>query len=67
MRELALKLGYAPHIRARVDEIALKLHVPGWRVRRWVEEAAHSGLNRNRALIAIKKAHAARLAAALQG
>jgi hypothetical protein len=49
LRELAVRHGYAPHIRARV------------------EEAAHSWLNRNRALIALKKAHAARLAAALQG
>ena len=88
MRELAVLHGYTPHIRTRGEEIALKLHVPGWRARRWVVEAAHSWLNRNRALlvrwskkaenhlallqlasglIAFKKAHAARLAAALQG
>jgi putative transposase len=88
MRELAVRHGYAPHIRARGEEISLKLHVPGWRARRWVVEAAHSWLNRNRALlvrwskkaenhlallqlacglIAFKKAHAARLAMALQG
>jgi len=69
-------------------EIRLKAHTPGWRARRWVVEAAHSWLNRNRAilirwskkddnhlallqlasgLIAFKKAHAARLANALQG
>src|SRR5450830_1453190 len=88
MRELAVLHGYTPHIRTRGEEIALKLHVPGWRARRWVVEAAHSWLNHNRALlvrwskkaenhlallqlasglIAFKKAHAARLAAALQG
>ena len=73
---------------ARGEEIELKLRTPGWRARRWVVEAAHSWLNRNRALlvrwskkaenhlallqlacglIAFKKAHGARLAAALQG
>jgi len=88
LRELAVRHGYTPHVRARSEEICLKLHVPGWRARRRVVEAAHSWLNRNRALlvrcskkaenhlallqfasglIAFKKAHAARLAAALQG
>ena len=88
MREFAVRHGYAPHIRARGEEICLKLYVRGWRVRRWVVEAAHSWLNRNRGLlvrwskkaenhlallqlacglIAFKKAHAARLAMALQG
>jgi hypothetical protein len=51
MHELALEHGYTPHIRARSEEIALKLRVPGWRARRWVVEAAHSWLNRNRALL----------------
>jgi hypothetical protein len=87
MHELATEHGFTPHIRARGEEIADKLRRPGWRARRWVVEAAHSWLNRNRAilirwskkdenhlallqlasgLIALKKAHAARLAA-LQG
>ena len=51
MRELALKLGYTPHIRSRGEEIKLKAHTPGWRARRWVVEACHSWLNRNRALL----------------
>jgi putative transposase len=28
-----------------------KAHTPGWRARRWVVEACHSWLNRNRALL----------------
>lgn len=28
-----------------------KLRVPGWRARRWVVEACHSWLNRNRGLL----------------
>jgi hypothetical protein len=44
------------HIRAlpdrrRSDELELKRVRPGWRARRWVVEACHSGLNRNRALL----------------
>jgi putative transposase len=87
-RELLAGHGLTAHIRSRGEEIELKLRTPGWRARRWVVEAAHSWLNRNRALlvrwskkaenhlallqlasglIAFKKAHAARLAAALQG
>jgi putative transposase len=42
---------YAPHIRSRADEIGEKLRTPGWRARRWVVEACHSWLNRNRALL----------------
>jgi putative transposase len=80
--------GLTAHIRSRGEEIELKLRIPGWRARRWVVEACHSWLNRNRALlvrwskkaenrvallqlagglIAFKKAHATRLAVALQG
>lgn len=28
-----------------------KLRIPGWRARRWVVEACHSWLNRNRGLL----------------
>ena len=42
---------YTPHIRSRADEISDKLRTPGWRARRWVVEACHSWLNRNRALL----------------
>lgn len=51
MRELALERGLTPHIRSRGEEIKLKLRTPGWRARRWVVEACHSWLNRNRALL----------------
>lgn len=39
-----------PHIRTRGQEIKLKLRTPGWRAPRWIIEACHSWLNRNRAL-----------------
>jgi putative transposase len=51
MRNLAAKHGYTPHIRARGEEIKLKVRTPGWRARRWVVEACHSWLNRNRAIL----------------
>jgi putative transposase len=44
-------LGFVPHIRSRGEEIAEKLRIPGWRARRWVVEACHSWLNRNRGLL----------------
>ena len=50
-RELLAEHGFTAHVRSRGEEISLKLHVPGWRARRWVVEAAHSWLNRNRALL----------------
>ncbi len=40
-----------PHIRTRRDEIELKASTPGWKARRWVVEACHSWLNRNRAIL----------------
>lgn len=51
MHELTVERGLTPHIRTRGEEIALKLRTPGWRARRWVVEACHSWLNRNRALL----------------
>ena len=51
VRELARKHGYTPHIRARGEEIKLKARIPGWRARRWVVEATHSWLNRNRGIL----------------
>jgi putative transposase len=51
MHELAVKHGYTPHIRARGEEIKLKAHTPGWRARRWVVEATHSWMNRNRGIL----------------
>ena len=49
--ELTRRRGFTPHIRTRGEEIRLKLRTPGWRARRWVVEACHSWLNRNRALL----------------
>ena len=51
MHALAIKHGYTPHIRARGEEIKLKASTPGWRARRWVVEATHSWLNRNRGIL----------------
>jgi putative transposase len=49
--ELAAGRGYTAHIRRRCDEIELKRVTPSWRDRRWVVEACHSWLNRDRSLL----------------
>jgi putative transposase len=88
VRELLEGREFTPYIRARSEEISLKQRNPDWRARRWVVEACHSWLNRNRAIlirwskkdenhlallqlasgmIALKRAHTARTATALQG
>jgi putative transposase len=51
VHELATERGFTPHIRTRGEEIADKLRTPGWRAHRWVVEACHSWLNRNRAIL----------------
>lgn len=51
MHDLADEHGFTPHIRTRGEEIELKARTPGWKPRRWVVEAAHSWLNRNRAIL----------------
>ena len=51
MHEWVAEQGLSAHIRGRGDEIREKLRSPGWRARRWVVEACHSWLNRNRALL----------------
>jgi putative transposase len=51
MRQLADEHGFSAHIRTRGEEIKLKASTPGWRPRRWVVEACHSWLNRNRAIL----------------
>jgi putative transposase len=50
-RDTAIARGFTPHIRTRGEEIKLKLRTPGWRARRWVVEACHSWMNRNRGLL----------------
>ncbi len=51
MHDLAINHGYTPHIRTRGEEMKLKARTPGWRARRWVVEATHSWLNRNRGIL----------------
>jgi putative transposase len=51
VRELAVAQRLVPHIRTRGEELAEKVRDPSWRARRWVVEAAHSWLNRNRAIL----------------
>lgn len=50
-RAEAVARGYAPHVRGRAEEQALKTQVPGWRARRWVVERTHAWLNRSRRLL----------------
>ena len=51
VRELVTSQRFEPHIRSRGEELAAKLRDPDWRPRRWVVEAAHSWLNRNRGIL----------------
>ena len=51
VRELVIAQRLEPHIRTRGEEIDLKAHDPNWRPRRWVAEACHSWLNRNRGIL----------------
>ncbi len=51
VRETVAERGYTPHIRTRGEEIEHKARHPDWRARRWVVEATHSWLNRNRAIL----------------
>lgn len=43
--------GSQEHIRSRGEEKAEKVHIPGYRARRWVVERTHSWLNRSRRLL----------------
>lgn len=51
VRDLAAAQRLEPHIRTRGEELAEKVRDPSWRARRWVVEACHSWMNRNRALL----------------
>lgn len=51
VRELAAAQRLVAHIRTRGEELAAKVRDPSWRARRWVIEACHSWMNRNRALL----------------
>jgi putative transposase len=48
---LVLAQRFEPHIRARGEEIEQKARDPNWKARRWVVEAAHAWLNRNRGIL----------------
>ena len=50
-REVVADYKLTAHIRSRGEELAEKARTPGWRARRWVVEACHSWINRNRALL----------------
>jgi len=50
-RDTVADYDLTPHIRTRGEEIKDKAQTPGWRARRWVVEACHSWLNRNRAIL----------------
>ncbi len=51
VRELIAEYRLTGHIRTRGEEITEKKLVPEWRARRWVVEACHSWLNRNRGIL----------------
>jgi hypothetical protein len=51
VRELALAHRLVPHVRSRGEEVELKDLRPDWKARRWVVEACHSWLNRNRGIL----------------
>jgi putative transposase len=51
VRDLLADLRLTPHIRTRSEETEAREHNPEWRPRRWVVEACHSWLNRNRAIL----------------
>lgn len=50
-RESVIAQRFVPHIRARGEDTGNQLRDPEWKPRRWVVEACHSWLNRNRALL----------------
>jgi hypothetical protein len=51
VREYVTAQRFVPHIRGRGEELSEKIRDPNARARRWVVEACHSWLNRNRGLL----------------
>lgn len=51
VRELARGQRFVAHIRARGQDTTGQLRDPDWKPRRWVVEACHSWLNRNRGIL----------------
>ena len=51
VRDLLADHDLTAHIRSRGEEIDAKIRDPSTRARRWVVEACHSWLNRNRAIL----------------
>jgi putative transposase len=50
-RESVIAQRLVPHIRARGEDTTGQLRDPDWKPRRWVVEACHSWLNRNRGIL----------------
>ena len=50
-RESVIAQRFVPHIRARGEDTTGRLRDPDWKPRRWVVEACHSWLNRNRGIL----------------
>jgi putative transposase len=50
-RESVIAQRFEPHIRARGEDTRNQLRDPDWKPRRWVVEACHSWINRNRSLL----------------
>jgi len=48
---LVLDQRFEPHIRTRGEDTSNQLRDPDWKPRRWVVEACHSWLNRNRGIL----------------
>jgi putative transposase len=51
VRDLLADLRLTPHIRARGEDTSDQIRNPDWKPRRWVVEACHSWLNRNRGIL----------------
>jgi transposase len=51
VRDLAIAQRFQAHIRTRGEDTQGQLRDPEWKPRRWVVEACHSWLNRNRGIL----------------
>ena len=50
-REAMEARAYVPHVRQRGEEVEAKKTIPGYKLRRWIVEVAHSWFNRFRKLL----------------
>ncbi len=51
VRLMLWRQAFVGHVQSRGQERALKRSQPGWRARRWVVEACHAWMNRNRSVL----------------